>query len=322
MTHHSIDYKIHAIKYYKKHKSFRKTCSIFGCSKSSLQRWLNKYRNTKSLKRKKRIEKVVIPEEEKLFVKDFVKDHPNITVQIITKEVNKMFNKKYHYLKIYYLLKELKISYKKLRLKYFPKKGNEKEELCEFYKSLLKEDVNNIISLDETAIYINMIKDYGYSKKGRRAYYKTSTYPFKKYNLLCAIKNNKIIGAELYDSALDKEKFKLFLEKFVKNKYENHVLLMDNAKFHHNKEVKDYIRSINNRILYTIRYHAENNPIENFFNQLKHYIKLKSPENLEEIEETIVEIFENKIKRHHLENYFKHTFMRGKEFIKKCLINE
>jgi hypothetical protein len=41
--------------------------------------------------------------------------------------------------------------------------------------------------------------------------------------------------------------------------------------------VKDFIINSNNNYLYTVRYHSENNPIENFFNQLKHYIKLKSP---------------------------------------------
>ena len=34
--HHSDDYKITAVKYYLKHESYRETCEIFDCSKSSL----------------------------------------------------------------------------------------------------------------------------------------------------------------------------------------------------------------------------------------------------------------------------------------------
>ena len=71
---------------------------------------------------------------------------------------------------------------------------------------------------------------------------------------------------------------------------------MDNAKFHHNKDVKEYIKNINNKILYKIRYHPENNPIENFFNKIKHYIKLKSPTNLEDIKKELVNIYKTKIK--------------------------
>ena len=275
------NYKKSAIKYYKIIKSFRKVCKIYGCSKSSLQRWIKRL-NNKNLERKKRKNKYIISEKEKDFIK------------------------------------ELKISYKKLRLKYFPKKGNEKEELCIFYKYFINENINNIISLDETAIYVNMIKTYGYSKKGKRAYYKTSIYPYKKYNLLCAIKNNKIIGSEIYETSLDKEKFILFIDKYIKNQYINNILLMDNAKFHHNKDVKEYIKNINNKILYTIRYHPENNPIENFFNQIKHYIKLKSPTNLEDIKKELVNIYKTKIKEKHLNNYFNHVKMRGLVYLKKC----
>ena len=44
MTHKSEDYKIWAVKYYLKNKdNIRKTCKIFDCKKSTLQRWCYKY---------------------------------------------------------------------------------------------------------------------------------------------------------------------------------------------------------------------------------------------------------------------------------------
>jgi hypothetical protein len=39
------------------------------------------------------------------------------------------------------IIKKLRISYKISRLKYFPKKANEKNELCLFYKVLLKNKI-------------------------------------------------------------------------------------------------------------------------------------------------------------------------------------
>ena len=51
---------------------------------------------------------------------------------------------------------------------------------------------------------------------------------------------------------------------------------------------------------------------------MKHYIKLKSPQTLEEIEDSIKYIVNNNIKVKHLKNYFKHVFIRGNHFIKKC----
>ena len=50
MMHKSEDYKISAVKYYLKNKdNIRKTCKIFDCKKSTLQRWIQRYNSTKIL---------------------------------------------------------------------------------------------------------------------------------------------------------------------------------------------------------------------------------------------------------------------------------
>jgi transposase-like protein len=51
--HHSEDYKLSAISYYLDNdKSLREVSEIFGCSKTSLGRWVNKYINNNSVSRK------------------------------------------------------------------------------------------------------------------------------------------------------------------------------------------------------------------------------------------------------------------------------
>ena len=55
MMHKSEDYKISAVKYYLKNKdNIRKTCKIFDCKKSTLQRWIQRYNSTKNLTRRNR----------------------------------------------------------------------------------------------------------------------------------------------------------------------------------------------------------------------------------------------------------------------------
>ena len=55
MTHKSEDYKISAVKYYLKNKdNIRKTCKIFDCKKSTLQRWIKRYKTNKNLTRRNR----------------------------------------------------------------------------------------------------------------------------------------------------------------------------------------------------------------------------------------------------------------------------
>ena len=58
----------------------------------------------------------------------------------------------------------------------------------------------------------------------------------------------------------------------------------------------------------TIPYHPETNAIEEFFSQLKHYIKKQSPQTYQEIHKTISNTIDNNIQSTHLENYLKHAF--------------
>jgi len=55
MPHKTEDFKLSAVTFYLKNKDkLRKTCKIFGCTKSSLQRWVQRYKTNKNLSRHNR----------------------------------------------------------------------------------------------------------------------------------------------------------------------------------------------------------------------------------------------------------------------------
>jgi len=55
LTYKISDYKLVAVKYYLSHsKNQVQTCKIFGCSERSLMRWVDKYKSTNNITRKKR----------------------------------------------------------------------------------------------------------------------------------------------------------------------------------------------------------------------------------------------------------------------------
>jgi len=211
------------------------------------------------------------------------------------------------------ILHNNKITRKRLRSKYYPEKreGQEKQDLTEFYKKLENYDYTKTICLDETSIYLNMTLSYGRSRSGTRVIKKTNKYPYKRYNLLCAISANKVIGWKLYPQRKGGVKTTDILEfydEFIKNKYTNHLLIMDNAVIHKSKIIRETIENSKNELLYSVPYHPETNSIEEFFNQLKHYIKKGSPNTYEDIYDTIKEILTSKITRDHLTNYLKHSY--------------
>jgi transposase len=75
---------------------------------------------------------------------------------------------------------------------------------------------------------------------------------------------------------------------------------MDNAVIHKSKLIREKIEYDNNHLLYSVPYHPETNSIEEFFSQLKHYIKKESPNTYEDIYNVITNILEKKITNEHL----------------------
>jgi transposase len=156
-----------------------------------------------------------------------------------------------------------------------------------------------------------MTLPYGRCRSGSRCIKKTNIYPFKRYNLLCAISSDKVVGCSLYKDikgGLKTEDILDFLNKYVKDKYKNYLIIMDNAVIHKSHKIKDLIESTGNKLLYSVPYNPATNAIEEFFSQLKHYIKKESPKTVEDIEKVLIDILKNKIKKEQLENYIKHSF--------------
>jgi transposase len=83
---------------------------------------------------------------------------------------------------------------------------------------------------------------------------------------------------------------------------------MDNAVIHKSKLIRETIEYDNNHLLYSVPYHPETNSIEEFFSQLKHYIKKESPNTYDDIYKVISNILEKKITTEHLTNYLKHSY--------------
>ena len=292
----------------------RNTCKIFDCKYQSLARWVKTYKKQGNVKRKTRKNKdiKVTPKIVK-FIKEYVKKYPTTTLWEFSKIVNKEFKIRLTDKTIHNILHRNKITRKRLRSRYYPEKreGQEKIDLETFYNRLKKYDYKKTICLDETSIYLNMSHSYGRSKSGTRVIKRTNKYPYKRYNLLCAISYNKVIGWTLYEyvkGGLKKQDILDFYNHYINDKYKNHLIIMDNARIHVSKIIRETIEKSGNSLLYTVPYHPETNAIEEFFSQLKHYIKRQSPQSFNEIYKTINDIISTKIKSKHLENYIKHAF--------------
>ena len=259
-THKSEDYKITAVKYYLENDtSYINVCKIFKCSERSLKRWIQKYKNNKHVKRNNRkpISYKITKEQVKYAIKKL-----NENQQITMTELSKIIKKKYkdfditpqHLGKV---LRDNNKTRKRTRHKHFPKQRygkniDKKKELSKFHKEIKKYSLSKIISIDETSISPAMIAEYSRCSLGRRYIFKTSDSSFfRKFTLLVAISNSKCIGWKLYEKGgMNKERFVEFMEEKIFNKYNNHLIVLDNAGSHRNSYVKDAIIKSNNKYLF------------------------------------------------------------------------
>ena len=312
---HTEDYKQTAVKYYLEHnEDMRDTCEIFNCKFQSLARWVEIYKQKGNTNRKTRKNHnlKITPEIEK-FVKEYVRKYNTTTLWELSKLVNDKYGVYLNDKSIYNILNKHKLTRKRLRSKYYPEKreGQEASDLKTFYEKLNTYDYKRTICLDETSIYLNMKPWYGRSRSGTRVIKKTNKYPFKRYNMLCAICADKVVGWKLYKDitgGLKTQNILDFYDEFIKDNFKNYSIIMDNAVIHKSKMIRERIESNHNHLLYSVPYHPETNSIEEFFSQLKHYIKKESPNTYEDIDTTIKDILENKIKKEHLINYLKHSY--------------
>ena len=166
MKHKTQDYKITAVKYYLHNDvSLDEVCDIFDCKKSSLRRWIMKYKAYKHIERLNRPSmSYKITKEQVKYAIRLIKQNEQITMT----ELKKLILDKYpsfditsqHLGKV---LRDNNKTRKRTKHKHYPKirhnnHTNLKEDLRCFYDEVRKYPINKIICLDETAIQPTMIK--------------------------------------------------------------------------------------------------------------------------------------------------------------------
>ena len=278
---HSSDYKLSAIKHYEQSDNLTETCRVFHCYRKTLKLWYDKYKATGSLTRKNREQgSYKVKKELVQYAIKRIREKPDIFIKDLLEEVKQ----KYPHIPISRqhlgrILRNENKTRKRLRhihqpATYWGKPRDHNKEITDYLAKIQKQPIDKIIALDETAIYASLKGTYGRCSLGKRCAYKTTDNKiFKKYSLLIAINAHGIVGWKLYEEgAVNSERLTAFIAEHITPKYEDNVVIMDNAGFHKTQDVKQEIQK-KNQFIYTIPYYPRSNPIENFFSQLKHYIK-------------------------------------------------
>lgn len=263
--------------------SIREIAIIFKISKSTIHRWIN----IEEIKTKKII---INYDVIKNTIEKIIKENPFVRIKDIQTKVNKIINKKISFSGIYVYLKRLNFTYKQVSQKTYSNMKILGQKIKEFKKMIKKIKLKDIICLDESYIVTNMCNKFGWSKKGEKIEKYIKANP-KKYSIMLAINNKKIISSKIYEENVNKNLFYEYLKKDLLPKIKNKYILMDNVSFHRSKEIIQLIEESKNTPLFIPPYSPQFNPIEGVFHILKHKIRLKNEKiNVESIGKTIKEI--------------------------------
>lgn len=158
--------------------------------------------------------------------------------------------------------------------------------------------MKNIISIDETSIDSHICNNYGWSKKGTKIE-NITRHPKIRYSLILAINCNKIIHKRIIKGSSNGEIFLEFIKDLVKKLQtrNNNYILLDNARIHHYKKVKEFINTKSKiNFIYNVPYTPETNPIERVFNDIKKNLRNRKINNhnlIDEIQKSLFIINKN-----------------------------
>ena len=135
---------------------------------------------------------------------------------------------------------------------------------------LLQEPEVEFLWGDETAVYDDWIRHRARAPVGLPVenFNHPRTQP-RKQTLIAAMSAKRVFAPWCFEGSLESEKMLQWLQQLRPQLHENHVLILDNARPHHARKVREYLADHPMRILFLPPYSPHMNPIEKLWAAIK-----------------------------------------------------
>lgn len=320
MKHKHEDLKLSAVHHYlHTNKPYTEISNIFNVSRRSFKRWLDRFLDENQIKRHNRPSiSYKIRQPHIQFALTKLQENEQITMSDLNKKLEEKFsNYNITPQHLGQVLRDHNKTRKRTRREHFPSTRyglpvDRQSEFDRFYRKVDQFDLEHIICLDETSIQLGLYPDYSRCKLGKRCVLRTSNNAvFKKYTLLSAISSKGMVGYTLYEQGgMNTERLISFINEFITGKYRNYLIIMDNAGAHKKQQVKTTIQNSGNDLVYSIVYTPKSNAIENWFSQLKYYLKKDGVLTFNNLRNSVQNAI-NKIRPENYLNYFRFAYRKN-----------
>ena len=134
---------------------------------------------------------------------------------------------------------------------------------------------------------MGMTRQYGRAPIGKRCYAQKAQ-PGSNISLVGAVRLSGVCAIFPYDGPIDGHRFLDYLDRhLLPHLSEGDVVLMDNLRVHHIKEVSERLASVGARALYLPPYSPEYNPIEEVWSLIKSIFRREEARTICDMVETL-----------------------------------
>ena len=171
-------------------------------------------------------------------------------------------------------------------------------------------NADDLIFIDESGANLRMASTYARSEGGQRI---KMPVPFNRgpqLSMIGAISTKKVEAALYGEWSTNGDIFLTFIEKQLMPKLKsNHIVVMDNIKFHMQEAVAKAIQSKGAKVIFLPPYSPDFSPIENMWSKIKNTLRRFAPRSLKSFKK-IIRIAFKQISKNDLIGWFKHCGYR------------
>lgn len=167
------------------------------------------------------------------------------------------------------------------------------EKRKQWIENLSELDENKLVFLDESGVNTNMTRLYGRSLGGSRCVDKTPLNTPQNTTILSSIRLNGETAYTTYNGGTTSEKFVDYLKNVLAPTLgDTDIVVMDNMRTHHAKEVKKVIEELKINVIFLPPYSPDYNPIEKMWSKVKAVLRKLKARSASELTVAINEAFD------------------------------
>ena len=161
-------------------------------------------------------------------------------------------------------------------------------EQVEAYKEIL-EDISpeKRVYVDESGFHAYYEREYGYAPRGEKVLGEISGMRFQRTNLVAGQIGGRTIAPMYYEWSTNAEIFEFwFEEKLMPELSAGEVVIMDNARFHRERILRQIASRYRVMVLFLPPYSPDYNPIERLWANMKRWLR-KNMRNYDSFEDAL-----------------------------------